>query len=719
MSKEPQNNPDFGVLDTAFLLQEFKDRKWLIVRFTITLAALALVFTLKPHYPTVKTTLRVDPPAGRSLSIGNMHNVDTEIGSIKSYSMVSEALKRAQYYALVTPISVTEAPSRERAQDDKPGALHFDQLYFPKAMEGREWVIEILANNRYALKTKTAKLIAEAAIGEIITGTAEKQTQSDGNGRYRIQVRAIEAEAGSRFAVKPMSAEGLSGLILSKLTVTKRNSGPGSNLLDIRLSLPDVTLAYHLVEYIAQHYIVQSMERQSAAQTQAITKLESSLAELKQDVEDGKQALLNFYKQTQAAAPELELRNLIPKRSELQARLQEAEVRLTQLQLIYTPRHPAVQAVKEELALLSGRLSDTKEIIAELPMQQSTLDQLERELAINTDLYQTAIKELARMQLETNSLPQTVHLIDTPRVQAPGRTKYIIQLLIFGGMLGFISSLAIVLLTASVRLGRLHSLAQLTALTRFPVNQTLFRLRRGMPDEATQRRLHQLAQYSLHHRAPLWVGMCAARQSEETARLSLELAHALAKDKQTLIIDAHFYYSPLTPIMGGHSKLGLSELLIGKATLAQTVQSTSHAKLHYIPCGQKLADYDLLRDITPLREALAAQPYEVIIMLLPHPKALPDAPKLLNGFSRLLHWVKIGQTLEQIQRYLNLFEAVDHPAHSVFVYQDESAGKKRQRRRRKSDKRMGAAVKRPKPKAPPSYAKASSKKRGPSRAFVD
>ncbi len=717
MSKEPQNNPDFGVLDTAFLLQEFKDRKWLIVRFTITLAALALLFTLKPHYPTVKATLRVDPPAGRSLSIGNMHNVDTEIGSIKSYSMVSEALSRADYYALVTPISVTEAPSRERAQDDKPGALHFDQLYFPKAMEGREWVIEILDDKHYALKTKTAKLIAEAAVGETITGVAEMQTHTEGNGRYRIQVRAIEAKAGSRFAVKPMSAEGLSGLILSKLEVTKRNSGPGSNLLDIRLSLPDVTLAYHLVEYIAQHYILQSMERQSAAQTQAIAKLESSLAELKQEVELGKQALLDFYTQTQAAAPELELRNLIPKRSELQAKLQEAEVRLSQLQLIYTPRHPAVQAVKEELILIQKRLAQTRSIIAELPIQQSTLDQLERELAINTDLYQTAIKELARMQLETNSLPQTVHLIDSPRVQAPGRTKYIIQLLIFGGMLGFISSLAIVLLTASVRLGRLHSLSQLAALTRFPVNQTLFQLHRGLPNNTTQQRLEQLAQYSLHHSNQQWVGLSAAKQCEDTARLSLELAAALGREKRVLLLDAHFYESPLAPLMGKASGHGLAELLIGKCSLEQAIQTTSHAGLSYLPCGKALANYDLLRDSDTLKNALSASGFDVILVFLPEPKSLPDAPALLQPFARIMHWIKIGQTLEQIQRYLSQFEPIQHPAHSVFVYQHFKASNKRNRRRRKSDKRplSKTSTRRQKPKAPPSYTKAHR----PKRSFVD
>lgn len=739
MMQQPSSQPsanssisqDYGVLDTAFLLQEFKDKKWLIARTTLTLMVLALLFTLKPHYPSVKATLRVEPPAGRTISLGNLYNVDTEIGSIKSFGMVAEALHRAQYYALVTPISVKEAPSKDRPEDDKPGAIHFNQLYFPKAMVGRQWVIEILGPTSYELKTKKGERIAKAEVGEVISGTAQKKMQSEAAGNYRIQVSAIEAKKGSRFSLRPMQADALAGLILSKLDVTKRNGGPGSNLLDIELSLPDVTLAYHLVEYITQHYIVQSIERQSAAQKQAIHKLESTLDSLKVDVDNGKQALLDFYAETQAAEPDLELRNLIPKRSELQAKLQTAEVKLTQLQLIYTKRHPALKAVTEEISLLKAKLDKVNSSIAMLPMQQSNLDQIRRELAISSDLYQTAIKELARVQLETDSLPQTVHLIDAPRVKAPGRTKYIIQLLIFGGMLGFIMGLAIVLLSASVRLGKLHSLSQLMKLTRLSVNQTIFSLRRGAPDDATQKRLEQLAQYSLHTSNQQWIGLSACQQDSDTARLSLDLAAALGREKRVLLVDAHLYHSPLAPLLGNRKTgKGLAELLTNRCTLEQAVQPTAHAGLSYLPCGKELANYDLLADGEKLFQALSGHAFDAVMLYLPTPATLPNPADVLGRLTRVLHWIKVGQTLEQIQHYLLHFEAISKPVHSISVYRCDTSVRKVWRRR-KTDRRKNHPPLRPsnrqphrsaKParaKAPPSYSKPKTQTSRPPRIFTD
>lgn len=720
---------DYGVLDTAFLLQELKDKKWIIVRAMVTLAALALLFTLKPHYPNVKATLRVDPPAGRTLSLGNLYNVDTEIGSIKSYSMVLDALERAQYYALVTPIMVEEEPSKDRPEDDKPGALHFHQLFFPKAMEGRQWVIEITAPDRFDLKTKSGDRIASAAVGELITGTAQQGSQHDQSGRYRIEVSAIEARVGSRFSVRPMQPEALAGLILSQLSVTKRNGGPGSNLLDIELSLPDVTLAYHLVQYITQHYILQSIERQSASQQQAIDKLQSSLEELKDDVEQGKQALLDFYAETNAADPELELRNLIPKRSELQAKLQQAEVKRAQLELIYTPRHPALQAVIEEIALIETNLADVNETIAKLPQQQSNLDQIKRELAISTDLYQSAIKELARVQLETNSLPQNVHLIDAPRVRAQGRTKYILQLIIFGGMLGFIVGLALVLLSASVRLGKLYSLTQLMKLTRLPVHQTILTLRRGVLDESSRTRIDQIAQYSLHQSAASpgqqWIGICGVRQDADTARLTLDLACALGREKRVLLVDAHLYHSPLAPLLTKNPQsAGLTELLTQRASAPQVIQPTLHAGVSCLSCGKELANYDLLRDIQTLKNHLLGTPFDAVILFLPPPAALPQTHALLSGFDRLLHFIQTGQTLEQIQRHLIDFEGLETTLQHLYVYQSE-AKTRRVWRRRRVDRRKITSVQMRSPnpkregrsKAPPSYRKAA--KPSATRQFLD
>lgn len=718
-------NAEYGVLDTAFLLQAFKEQKWLIVRATITLAMLAMLFTLKPDFPSVKATLRVDPPAGRTISLGNMYNVDTEIGSIKSFGMVMEALGRAQYYALVTPITVKELPSKLRADDDKPGALHFSQLYFPKAMEGREWMIEITSATSYELQAKGGQRIAKASIGEIITGTAHSQSkdapQDDTVDRYRIQVNAIEAEVGSRFAVRPMQAESLAALILSKLSVSKRNGGPGSNLLDIELSLPDVALTYHMVQYITQHYILQSIDRQSAAQQQAIDKLESMLVSLKTDVEMGKQSLLDFYSSTQAAEPDLELRNLIPKRSELQTELQNAEVKLTQLQLIYTEKHPALKAVHEEVALLQTRLQEVNDLIATLPVQQSTLDQLKRELAISTDLYQTAIKELARVQLETNSLPQSVHLIDAPRVQMSGRTKFIVQLVIFGGMLGFISGIAIVLLSASVRLGRLYSLKQLAGLTRLGVHQSIFSLRKGALDDAALAQLSQMAQYSFHTQAQQRIALCAPAQDDATARLSIELAAALGQQgKRVLLLDAHVFRSPLTPMLDKQQlKAGFCEWMTGRMDAAQAIQETSHTNVAFMPCGRELANYDLLSQTEALGSALLALPYDAVLVFLPPASALPNPNALLSGFSRIVHWIRMGQTLEQIQRYLLHYgELATPPTQGLYVY-DAQQRSRRYWRKRRPDRRqrevLARAPQKRASKAPPSYGKAAAR---PPRRFT-
>lgn len=662
----------YGVIDLQFLLDELWRQRWVILRYALALALLTLLISLRPERPGVEATLRVDPGGGQGFMLSRLQNVDTEIGSIKSWTMIHEALKELDYYGMVTrEPHPARMPAAQTDVSQHRFGLHIGALYFPASMQGRELAVVITGADLYELQTASGELISRGKTGQLLTGRAGRAGHDAAAQPYRLQITAIHARPGARFLIRPLNPEALTGQITEALDVSKRNSEPGSNLIDVGLKLDDPQLALRVVETVLARYLSQSQARQTSASQQALKTLGESLAELKTELEERKQALLDFFAQTQVIDPQTTARSLLEQQFALMEQRHKAATKLARQELVFTGEHPAIIALKREIALVEEQLAETEATLARLPAQQSRLQQLQRELELSAGLYQTAITELSRVQLEASRMPQTAEIVDRPRLVEPKRLPFIVQLFIFGGLLGGIIGLALTLLRASLTLSVVYSPKQLGRLTALPVMQAMLSLRRNQLVEADRKKLTSQLRFALHDPANRAIALYSPKTGTDQVYLVMEILAALGAQDSVLLIDADFYHAPLRDVLGDRSHPGLSDVLARQAEAAQAVQPIRQAsRLAYMSAGTQMLTYDLLRRpdaLAALLENLQPQ-FARILVWLPEPELLPDAPGLLNRFDHALHLVRHGTPVDTALSCLQRCEQADEVVQQVLLY---------------------------------------------------
>lgn len=666
----------YGVIDIHFLLRELKAQRWLILRSAVILGLVALAIALKPTPPKVHATLRVDPGGGKlSFALSSMQNVDTEIGTIKSWSAVKQALLDADYTASVSSISVgQELLATSSESGGEAFAVEFSHLYFPDILDGKKLILEFKKANQFELQTSTGRSIATGRIGQLLTGSASSLNGNRAQEPYRLQIDAIHAAEGARFLIEPQRLDKLTESILSDLSVTKRNSSPGANLIDVELSASDPQLAFHVVDALVQGYIKQSQQRQSSAQLNAVSQLKESLGRLEKQVETRKQALLDFLDETNILDPETTAKNLLQQKFSLLSQRHATTTKLAQQSLIFTDNHPAIIALQKEEAIIQEALSALAEEINTLPKQQSRLQQLQRDLQLSTELYQNGIREFARVQLEANSIPQTTQIIDQARIIKPKRLRYIIQLAVFGGLFGTIISLSFILLKASMKFGMVISPKQLSQMTDLPVMQAIIAVTKKGLRPTSKHQLSNQLHYSFRRHPPKWIGISGPRRDAQTAKTVCEIASILAQHKRVLLLDAHFYQSPLSPLLGHQTSQGLSDVLTQHVKAIDVITPVQSADYTFLACGTEMLNYDLLRDpksLTQLLDSLSDQ-YDHMLVFLPDPLLLPQADALFSVFHHMLHLVRCGMHIEKLVPYLEECDKHASIAQNIVLYELES-----------------------------------------------
>ena len=169
-------------------------------------------------------------------------------------------------------------------------------------------------------------------------------------------------------------------------------------------------------------------------------------------------------------------------------------------------------------------------------------------------------------------------------------------------------------------------------------------------------------------RLPRHIGVTPAGTIEGTAEVASNLAYLSAiKSRRVLLVDADLYSAPLTRVFAKDAKLGLVDVLSGKAKAPDCIVTKAVGDVDLLPAGviDAATPWPVSPESLKKRLAPALATYDLVLFLLPDASANPVAALSMSGvLNAVIMLAEYGRTQLPLLRELS---SAFHAANVEFV----------------------------------------------------
>lgn len=451
-----------GGLDLGHYLDILRANKWLIAGVTalVLLVGLAVAFLTRPVYES-NILIQVEEPqegpninrsilaeAGSLFSIKTAASAEMEI--INSRTVIGEAVDDAKmdidshpHYA---PVLGYWLARRATALSD-PGFLGMsgyvsgteritvDRMDVPAALLGERITVEALGDQRYRIKHKHLTEPLEGKVGALL----EAQTL---DGPLALQIGQLEGKPGAEFDVIRYSRLSTISSLQKNLTLVER--GKQSGVISVSLREHDPVKLARTLNTIGVQYVQQNVQRKSAEAEKTLRFLDVQLPVYKRQLEASEEIYNRFRNQKGTIALEEEAKLILGQAVERQTQLLEAQQRRREQAGRFTSEHPAMQTLDAQIGALQREIGDIQKRIKALPSVQQEAVRMERDLKVNTTLYQQLLDSALQMRLVKEGKVGNARVLDPAAVAeepiSPKRGRIVAIALVLGLFLGIVAA---------------------------------------------------------------------------------------------------------------------------------------------------------------------------------------------------------------------------------------------------------------------------------------
>ncbi|QCP50010.1 polysaccharide biosynthesis tyrosine autokinase [Trinickia violacea] len=376
-------------------------------------------------------------------------NAEAEMQVIRSRLIVANAVDKLKLDLISAPHRfplIGAWLARHNTGLSKPGLLGLggyawgeeqidvDTFDVPRKLEGRPFAVTALTGGRYEL--------SGSDLASPVTGTVGKtETFKTKKGDLTLRVERIVAAPGIRFDLKRASRQDAIDEIQKRLQVVEQ--GDKSNVLNVSMRGSDPEWLSGTLNAIGDEYVSENNDRNATIAANSLTFLEHQLPAMKAEMEAAEHRY-NAYRNSNTLVDASEEGRLIMQR------IADAEVQLLNLQRTraeladrYTPSHPIVVAVDNQIALTQQYLNNQKTRMKAMPLEEQGALGLMRDVRVTTELYSTVRNNIEELRLVQASKAGFAQVID--RAEAPEHpVRPIASLIVFASaLLGLFAGVAI------------------------------------------------------------------------------------------------------------------------------------------------------------------------------------------------------------------------------------------------------------------------------------
>ncbi|MEJ8820827.1 polysaccharide biosynthesis tyrosine autokinase [Variovorax humicola] len=616
---------DDDQLDLGHYFEALVAQRWLIAAITVLVLAIGVAYAVLQR-PTYESNLLIqveDTEAGAKSFLAeasSAFNVKTpaaaEMEIIRSRTVISQAIDATKVdivsVARYAPLVGSWLARRATGLSD-PGFLGMpgyvsgteqidvDKFNVPAQLEASNFIVVAKGGGQYALQ--------HAALPQSPVGTVGQPMKVDSQyGPIELTVIALAAKPGAEFNLlkrsKLSTVEGLqSGLVLSE-------RGRQSGIINASMQDTDPKRLARVLNAIGAQYVRQNVERKAAEAQKTLTFLDVQLPLFKRQLEQSEEAYNRYRNQKGTVAFTEEATLILGTAVDRQTKLLEAQQRRRELEARFTANHPSVQTLDAQIAALQRDISDVQARIKGLPAIQQEAVRMERDVKVNTELYQSLLNNAMQLRLVKEGKVGNVRVLDEASVAEvpvkPQRKVIVAIALALGLFLGVVAALIRNALIEQ-RIKDPHEVESQTALPVFstiPVSseQAAISQRRltgatGVrllaiehPDDLAVESLRSLRtamQFAMLEASNNRVMITGATPGVGKSFVTSNFAALMAAaGKRTLLIDADLRRGHLHQYLGLQRHGGLSELIAGSLTVQQTVHRQVVPNLDFLATGQ-------------------------------------------------------------------------------------------------------------------------------------
>ena len=667
-------------IDIGRLVGTVIEAKWWVLGITAAFAAAAIVYTLfaTPIY-SADALVRIEQNQGSAL-VQDISNALTSKppASEAEIQMITSRLvlgKTVDDLDLDIAVSKNTFPilgaGWERLMGRQNETVKVTSFNRPVVMADSTFTLEVVSPTTYRLSNDDGFSV-EGKVGEAVN--------KDG---VSLVVAGIAAHDGASFTLTKYSTLGMINTLQNSLSVTE--DGKDSGVLTLNMVGEDKDQIRDILNSIARNYVAQNVARKSEEAAKSLEFLEVQLPQVRSQLDVAENKLNAYRQQKDSVDLPLEAKSVLDSMVNIDAQLNELTFREAEISKLYTRIHPAYRTLLEKRRALEDEKAKLSQRVTAMPKTQQEIVRLTRDVESGQQVYMQLLNKQQELKITKASTVGDVRIVD-PAITQPGVVKPKKALIILGSIiLGLMLSIVGVLLRslfnrgiespqvleehginvyASIPLSEWQkshdSVKNVNGVKRYKQSQLLAV---GNPTDLAIEAIRSL-RTSLHF---------AMMQAQNNVLMMTGVSPSIGKTfvcanlaavisqthKRVLMIDCDMRKGYSHELLGTTNDNGLSDVLVGKATIESSAKRTTVANLDLIPRGQVPPNPSELLMSERFSELLkwGSANYDLVLIDTPPILAVTDAAIVGRHAGTSLMVTRYAvNTLKEVETSLNRFE---------------------------------------------------------------
>lgn len=425
-------------------------------------------------------------------------------------------------------------------------------------------------------------------------------------GAVGLFVRELKAAPGVRFELSKLPRLMAIRSLAEGFGASEK--GKQSGIIQLSLTGEDPVLAVRQMNTIANNYVRQNVERKSAEADQTLQYLEQQLPETKRQLEAAEVRFNEFRSRHGTVDVTKEGELLLQQSVATETGLVELQQKRKELLQRFTPAHPSVQALDNQIATLNAQRSKFAGQVDSLPQTQQEILRLTRDLQVNQEIYTSLLNNSQQLKVVRGGTVGNVRVIDyAEKPLKPIKPKKALILavsLLLGVMLGVVAAFVRQALRSGVKDPKqIEGRTGLSVFATIPLSATQLALvkqrsrtggkalvlaREDDQDLAIEslRSLRTTLHFASLDAANNRLLVSGPAPGVGKSFLSVNLAAVLvASGERVLIIDADMRRGHINEYFGRSREQGLSDVIAGQLALDQAIYKTPIEGLDLLTTG--------------------------------------------------------------------------------------------------------------------------------------